>query len=115
MQLERQIRIQGTASKVDEDQATEYFQSRPRDSQIGAWSSYQSEVLVNRSILENRVKDTTEKYKNHDVLPKPPFWGGYLVKPSIIEFWQGRASRLHDRFRYKKDTFGSWKIDRLSP
>jgi len=112
---ERQIRIQGTATKVNENQATEYFQSRPRDSQIGAWSSYQSEVLINRSILENRVKDTTERYINHDVLPKPPFWGGYLVKPSTIEFWQGRASRLHDRFKYEKHSSDSWKIHRLSP
>ena len=112
--FERQIRINGTVEKVSEEEAVEYFQSRPKESQIGAWASNQSTVLKNREELEAKVAQISAQYANENVLPKPPYWGGYRVNPSSFEFWQGRQSRLHDRFRYTKSASG-WKIDRLSP
>ena len=113
-EMERQVRIKGVAEKVSEETATKYFQSRPKDSQIGAWASAQSQVLPDRSPLELRADQLSEEYKDVDVLPKPPFWGGYLIRPTVIEFWQGRRSRLHDRFRFTKQG-NEWLIDRLSP
>ena len=115
IQLERQVRIKGVTTKVSDDVATAYFQSRPKKSQIGAWASNQSEIIDDRSTLEKRVKDLEKKHEMDEVLPKPEYWGGYSVKPHDIEFWQGRRDRLHDRFRYKKDEGNCWNIDRLSP
>ena len=113
-ELHRQICIRGNVEKVSGDASTEYFQSRPKASQIGAWSSPQSTVIKNRQILEDRERQLTEKYKDQDVLPRPEQWGGYNVKPFIIEFWQGRPSRLHDRIVYSLSE-DKWAINRLAP
>ncbi|MBL7832516.1 MAG: pyridoxamine 5'-phosphate oxidase [Cyclobacteriaceae bacterium] len=113
-ELERQVRIEGVASRIDDARAEKYFQSRPRGSQIGAWASPQSSLISDRAILEARVQKLEDKFKGQDILPKPNQWGGYEVDPLMIEFWQGRASRLHDRILYTKDD-GVWKINRLAP
>lgn len=113
-ELERQVRIQGVLEKVSRDESMEYFFSRPRASQIGAWVSNQSRIIENREVLENRVKELEEKFKNKEV-DYPEYWGGYVLKPTKIEFWQGRASRLHDRILYTCENDNSWKIERLSP
>lgn len=110
--LERQIRIIGMAEKVPEEMSDTYFQSRPWGSKIGAWASHQSEVLSSREELEARVHELALKYPAE--VPRPPHWGGYLLRPIEIEFWQGRKSRLHDRIVFElKD--GSWKIYRKNP
>jgi pyridoxamine 5'-phosphate oxidase len=113
--LERQVRIEGYAEKVDPARSAAYFQSRPHGSQIGAWASPQSQVIANRTVIENKLKAIEEKYKGKDPLPAPPHWGGYLVKPELFEFWQGRDNRLHDRFRYVKNASSGWTIERLAP
>jgi pyridoxamine 5'-phosphate oxidase len=113
-ELERQVRIEGVASRIDEKRSEKYFQSRPRGSQIGAWASPQSTLISDRSLLEERAKQIEAKFKGQDVLPKPNQWGGYEIDPLMIEFWQGRQSRLHDRILYTKDD-GVWKINRLAP
>ncbi len=111
--LERQVIVKGIAEKINEEKSNAYFQSRPRGSQLGAWASYQSETISSRETLEGRLTSLESQYANKDI-PKPPFWGGYCVKPVSLEFWQGRPNRLHDRIRYteRNDT---WKIERLSP
>lgn len=113
-ELERQVRIEGIASRVDTKRSDEYFQSRPRASQIGAWASPQSTVINERSILEERAKQLEEKFKGQDKLPRPQQWGGYEIDPLLIEFWQGRASRLHDRIVFTK-VDDVWKVNRLAP
>jgi pyridoxamine 5'-phosphate oxidase len=113
-ELERQIRITGFADKLTEIESTNYFQSRPKESQIGAWSSRQSTVVANREVLETAYQAFTEQYKDEAILPKPEFWGGYRVTPMAIEFWQGRSNRLHDRLLYSKKD-GQWNRERLSP
>jgi pyridoxamine 5'-phosphate oxidase len=113
-ELERQVRIEGVASRIDEKRSQEYFQSRPRGSQIGAWSSPQSAVIGDRKILEERVNQMEKKFEGTEVLPKPLQWGGYEVEAFLIEFWQGRPSRLHDRIEYIK-VDGIWQIHRLAP
>jgi pyridoxamine 5'-phosphate oxidase len=113
-ELERQVRIEGIASRVDAKKSEEYFQSRPRGSQIGAWSSPQSAIIRDRLILEDRVKQMEEKFSGQEILPRPQQWGGYEVEALLIEFWQGRASRLHDRIEYTK-VDGIWQIHRLAP
>lgn len=113
-ELERQVRIQGVLEKVSREESMEYFFSRPRASQIGAWVSNQSKIIESREVLENRVKELEEKFKNKEV-DYPEHWGGYLLKPTKIEFWQGRSSRLHDRVLYTCENDNSWKIERLSP
>ncbi len=115
LELERQIRIEGTVSKLSPADSTKYFQSRPKGSQIGAWASPQSEVIKNRDILEENVKMLEEKYESEVALPRPEHWGGFLLEPTMVEFWQGRSSRLHDRIRYTQGEEGAWKIDRLAP
>ena len=113
-ELERQIRIEGVATRVAESVSEKYFQSRPRASQIGAWASPQSSIVTNREILEERVQQMEKKYEGFTLLPKPKQWGGYAIDPIEIEFWQGRPSRLHDRIvYYKKDM--DWVIHRLAP
>ncbi|MEE9373505.1 MAG: pyridoxamine 5'-phosphate oxidase [Saprospiraceae bacterium] len=115
LEMERQVRMIGTATIVGNNTATKYFQTRPKASQIGAWASAQSKILEDRKTLESKVKKLQEQYKNEDVLPKPSFWGGYLIKPSQIEFWQGRRNRLHDRLRYNQLDNGDWNLIRLNP
>ena len=112
-ELEQQIGITGHIEKVSETISDDYFQSRPYESRIGAWSSPQSECIDNRQLLENKVSYFTKKYSQQ--VPRPPHWGGYVVMPNKIEFWQGRANRLHDRILYSKDNEGSWLINRLAP
>ncbi len=112
-ELERQVRISGTIEKISEKESDEYFQSRPRGSRIGAWSSPQSSIILNRESLEEDIRLYTEQFGD-DPIPKPPHWGGYVVVPRVIEFWQGRPNRLHDRIRYTRDLTG-WLVARLAP
>ncbi len=112
-ELERQVRVQGEAVKVNESTSDDYFASRPRDSKLGAWASPQSSEIANRKELEDNAFEVYKRFKDKEV-SRPPFWGGYLVKPQMVEFWQGRPGRLHDRIQYRK-TEGKWKIVRLAP
>ena len=112
-QLWRQVRIEGTAEKVSEEESNLYFQSRPLGSRIGAWASEQSETIENRALLEKRFAEFAAKFG--DNVPRPPHWGGYRVKPGLIEFWQGKENRLHDRLRYTLRDDGEWLIERLAP
>jgi len=113
-ELERQVRIEGIATRVQESTSEQYFQSRPRGSQIGAWASPQSSVIANREILEAREREMEKKYDGMSLLPKPKQWGGFSITPVEIEFWQGRASRLHDRVVYYLAD-EQWTIHRLAP
>jgi pyridoxamine 5'-phosphate oxidase len=112
--MERQVIIKGNAEKVTEEMATQYFNSRPVGSQLGAVVSHQSEIIPNRNFLEENLKKLEQEFENKPI-PKPEFWGGYIVKPISIEFWQGRPNRLHDRIRYELQEKSNWKTDRLSP
>lgn len=112
-ELERQVRIEGRVEKVSEAESDEYFHSRPEGSRIGAWSSPQSAIIANRKIIETNVTQYTKRFENQDI-PRPAHWGGYRVMPASFEFWQGRSSRLHDRFRYTPVN-GNWKAERLAP
>jgi len=114
IELDRQIRISGPAEKTSREESERYFHSRPVGSQLGAWVSRQSEVIDGRRILDARLAEMTERF-GEGPIPLPPHWGGYRVKPAVIEFWQGRANRLHDRFRYMRKADSSWQIDRLAP
>jgi pyridoxamine 5'-phosphate oxidase len=112
--LERQIRIEGVAQRLDVATSENYFQSRPRASQVSAWASPQSSLLRDRSLLEERVNEIEKRFEGKDVLPRPHQWGGYGVEPFEMEFWQGRLNRLHDRIVYTRID-GEWKINRLAP
>jgi pyridoxamine 5'-phosphate oxidase len=111
---ERQVTIAGAASKVPRAESEAYFKSRPRGSRLAACASNQSEVIADREVLESRWREIEAKHPGEDV-PMPPNWGGFVIAPVRIEFWQGRPSRLHDRFRYAKQGDGKWKIERLAP
>lgn len=111
--LQRQVRINGPAEKTSEEESRVYFASRPRGSRIGAWASNQSAELSSREELEERFRQFQERFRGQEV-PLPPFWGGYRVIPETMEFWQGRANRLHDRLRYTRAGDG-WRVDRLYP
>lgn len=113
-ELHRQVRIAGWVEKLAKAESAEYFHARPRGSQIGAWTSPQSEVIADRATLEKLQAETEARFANVDPIPLPPFWGGYILKPRSVEFWQGRPSRLHDRFRYSHSADG-WTIERLAP
>ena len=110
---QRQVRIQGVVSPVSNEQADEYFASRPRNSQIGAWASHQSQPLKNRKELEDRIKSYEAKFAGA-IVPRPPHWSGFCLSPKRIEFWQEREFRLHDRFVFEKSQKG-WEVSRLSP
>jgi pyridoxamine 5'-phosphate oxidase len=114
MEVERQIRIEGTVEKTSHEESEEYFHTRPEGAQIGAWASPQSEVIDARRVLEARLAEITQRFAGGNI-PLPPHWGGYRLKPQTIEFWQGRANRLHDRFRYTRQSNDSWLTDRLAP
>jgi len=114
IELDRQIRISGRAERTSREESERYFRSRPVGSQLGAWASRQSEVLDARRVLDARMAEMTERY-GHKPIPLPPHWGGYRVIPDLMEFWQGRPNRLHDRFRYRLQSDGSWLIERLAP
>jgi len=111
---ERQVIIKGRAEKIADNLSDGYFESRPKGSQLGAIASQQSSVIANREVLETKLKSLELEYENKEIL-RPKFWGGFMIKPIEIEFWQGRANRLHDRIRYQLLTDFSWKMDRLSP
>ncbi len=113
-ELERQVRITGTIKKVSKEESETYFHSRPIGSQLGAWSSPQSRIIPDRAFLEDLVAENTEKFKE-GIIPLPPDWGGYIIHPTEIEFWQGRSSRLHDRLQYSLHDNGHWVKVRLAP
>jgi pyridoxamine 5'-phosphate oxidase len=113
-ELERQVRIEGEIKKISEQESDEYFSKRPLESRIGAWSSPQSEVIKSRDVLEKSVSDYTNRFNSQNI-PRPPYWGGYIVHPTLIEFWQGRPGRLHDRLQYTISKKTAWKIERLAP
>ena len=113
-QLERQICITGTVSKVSREESEAYFRTRPRGSQIGALTSSQSQVVASREVLENRFQQLLAEYEGREI-PLPSYWGGYRLSPATIEFWQGRSDRLHDRFLYQRQSGGPWQLERLSP
>jgi pyridoxamine 5'-phosphate oxidase len=114
VELERQVRVEGTVEHVSADVSAEYFHSRPPGSQLGSAASYQSQVISGREVLEQRVAELEAEYPDSEI-PLPDFWGGFRVVPEAVEFWQGRVNRLHDRLRYRKDEDGAWIVERLSP
>jgi pyridoxamine 5'-phosphate oxidase len=113
MPVKRQVRIEGTVEKVSAEESEKYFHSRPFGSKVGAWASNQSEVIPSREELEKRFEEFGWKFG--DNIPRPPHWGGYRVRPKMIEFWQGRENRLHDRLRYRLQSDGRWLVERLGP
>ena len=113
-ELERQVRIEGIVEKVSAAESDEYFNSRPAGSKIGAWASPQSKVIASREILEEKVSSVEKKFAGTEI-ERPGHWGGYILKPALIEFWQGRPSRLHDRILYTRIEKNKWKIERLAP
>jgi len=113
-QLERQVCITGTVSRVSREESESYFRTRPRGSQIGALTSRQSQVVASREVLESQFQQWMAEYEGREI-PLPSYWGGYRLSPATIEFWQGRSDRLHDRFLYKRQSGGPWQLERLSP
>jgi pyridoxamine 5'-phosphate oxidase len=113
-ELQRQVRIEGKVERVSEAESDTYFRSRPLGSRLGAWASRQSEVIADRDVLEDRVREIMQRHPDGEV-PRPPHWGGFRVRPMTIEFWQGRPDRLHDRLRYQRVQPAGWRLERLSP
>lgn len=113
-ELERQVRVEGIVEKVSSEESDAYFFSRPAGSQVGAWASPQSKLIAGRKVIEDNVIKYSEQFEEESIT-RPPHWGGYRLKPQLIEFWQGRESRLHDRLQYTLQQDGAWKIERLAP
>ena len=113
--LDRQVSVTGSVERLPDHESDAYFASRPRDAQLGAWASHQSQVLRDRAELEERLAENDARFPGE--VPRPPNWGGYLLRPATVEFWQGRRHRLHDRFRYRRDDedIGAWRVERLNP
>ena len=114
VEVGRQIRIAGSVERTSREESNMYFHSRPRGSQLGAWVSHQSQVIDARRVLDAKFAAMTQRFSGQEI-PRPPHWGGYRVRPEIMEFWQRRDDRLHDRFRYTRDTGETWRIERLAP
>ena len=114
-ELDRQVRVRGAVEPLAEAESDEYFASRPRESQLGAWASPQSRPLGSREELDSRLREVEDRFGDGGEVERPPHWGGYLVRPESIEFWQGQVGRLHDRFVYRPATGGDWSIERLAP
>jgi pyridoxamine 5'-phosphate oxidase len=112
-ELDRQVRVRGPISELGEDESDAYFATRPRDSQLGAWASPQSRPLASRTELDQRLDEVETRFADRDIT-RPPHWGGFVVEPEEVEFWQGRIGRLHDRFRYARE-HNEWRIERLAP
>jgi pyridoxamine 5'-phosphate oxidase len=113
-ELERQVRIEGTVTKIAAEESDVYFNSRPVESKIGAWASPQSKVISSRQVIEENIIELEKSFAGKEI-DRPPHWGGYIVKPLLVEFWQGRTGRLHDRIQYTLLKEGGWKIERLAP
>ncbi|KAK0524919.1 pyridoxamine-phosphate oxidase [Tilletia horrida] len=115
--IHRSVRVVGRAEQLEPARSDEYYWSRPRGSQLGAWASPQSQTIESRQVLEDRVREVEKQWDGKDVIQRPPFWGGWRIVPDEIEFWMGRESRLHDRFRYTRTTkdADAWKVERLGP
>ncbi|CAN5225909.1 pyridoxamine 5'-phosphate oxidase [soil metagenome] len=112
----RQVRVKGRAERVPNEESAAYFATRPRGSQLGAWASHQSEVIADRGVLDRRLAELEARYLAGEEVPRPPFWGGYVVVPDSIEFWEAADDRLHDRLRYRRTAPGEpWLVERLSP
>jgi pyridoxamine 5'-phosphate oxidase len=114
LDLHRQVRVRGSVTKLSEEVSNEYFASRPRESQLGAWASTQSQPIAGREELLTRLTEAEQRFSGRDV-ERPPHWGGWVLTPREFEFWQGRPSRLHDRFHYARQPDTSWSIERLAP
>lgn len=114
LELERQVRVEGTVSKLPPAESEAYFRSRPRESRLGALAARQSQVVANRQILDERFETLAAQYPD-DNMPMPYHWGGYRVQPELLEFWQGRQGRMHDRLRYRRQVDGGWRLERLEP
>ena len=112
--MHRQVIVEGSVSELSAGESEPYFHSRPRGSQLGAWASRQSTVIGSRAELDDRYAELERRWPDGMDVPMPDFWGGYLVVPDVVEFWQGRTNRLHDRFRYRRDA-GRWVFERLAP
>jgi pyridoxamine 5'-phosphate oxidase len=112
-ELERQVRITGDVTRTSAEESEAYYRSRPKGSRLGAWVSHQSRTIPSRDVLEDGLREVERRFAGGDV-PLPPYWGGYRVRPEMIEFWQGRQNRLHDRIRYQREGDG-WRIERLAP
>jgi pyridoxamine 5'-phosphate oxidase len=113
--LERQVRVEGIANRIDADESDAYFRSRPRAAQLGAWSSPQSEIVESRDYIEQRYRHEEDRFTDHIEIPRPEHWGGIRVRPHRIEFWQGRPGRLHDRLRFDRVDESRWVVERLAP